>query len=502
MKKLLCLLLAGLMLTSTVACATTNDPGEETKNSADSGDVNAETDDPNYSWDLPSDLDFKKATVSIIYPKDTNFTSEIYSERLTNNLVADSVYERNIAVEDHINVKMNYNESEDVMGDLTRDIQSGLGDFDLVSNYTYTTVGGTIEGKFLDLNQLDNISLDKHYWTQGYNDMVTFTEDEMQFLATGALSISLFRKTYLTLYNKKLFVDNHLDDLYDTVMNGEWTLDKQYSISKDHYIDKDGSGTVTEGDFFGFVTGNCVSVDPYMVATQTYLIVKDPDTKDIMFNSEAKEKLSDVCDKLQLLYNDASTYAYQGESEDNTTTPQIITHFAKENALMATSLFVQMEMNYEMLAPLSYGLAPMPKFDTNQKEYGSYVQDQVTCFGISSVVGDPDRQEMCAAVLDNMAYHSQKLVRPAYYDTALSERYMQDPESKEILDLIFDTLYFDFASTCCNMLSVQPRDLLRGLLTDTSNTIASSAKSWEKTIKKDAKAINEKLATLIENMEQ
>ena len=491
MKKLLCLLLAGLMLTSTVACATTTDPGEETKKSADSGDANAETDDPNYSWELPSDLDFKKADVSIIYPKDTSFTSEIYSERLTNNLVADSVYERNIAVEDQLNVKLQYNESEDVMGDLTRDIQSGLGDFALVSNYTFTTVSSTVEGKFLDLNRLDNISLDKHYWTQGYNDMVTFTENEMQFLATGALSISLFRKTYLTLYNKNLFVDNHLDDLYDTVMNGEWTLDKQLSISKDHYVDADGNGSVSDGDFFGFVTGKQIAVDPYMVSTQTYLIAKDPDTKEMIFNSEAKAKLSDVCDKIQLLYHDASTYAYSG---DNTTTTEIITHFAKENALMATSLFVQMEMNYEMLAPLSYGLAPMPKFDTNQKEYGSYVQDQVTCFGISSVVGDPDRQEMCAAVLDNMAYHSQKLVRPAYYDTALSERYMQDPESKEILDLIFDTLYFDFASTCCNMLSVQPRDLLRGLLTDTSNTIASSAKSWEKSIGKDMKKINDKLA--------
>ncbi len=496
MKKLLCLLLAGLMLTSTVACASTDDPGEETQKTVGTAEESSENEDPNYSWDLPSNLNFEKADVSIIYPKDTNFTSEIYVEKLTNNLIADSVYERNLSVEEQLNVNLQCNESDNVVDDLTRDIQSGLGDYDLVNNYTYTTVSATVEGKFLDLNRLDNINLDKHYWTQGYNDMVTFTDNELQFLATGSLSISLFRKTYLTLYNKTLFKDNHLDDLYDTVMNGEWTLDKQLSISKNHYVDKDGNGSVSDGDFFGFVTGTQIAVDPYMVSTQTHLVVKDSDTKEMIFNSDAKAKLSDVCDKIQLLYNDASTYTYSG---DDTTTTEIITHFTKSNALMVTTLFIQMEMNYEMLAPLSYGLAPMPKFDTNQKDYGSYVQDQVTCFGISSVVGDPDRQEMCAAVLDNMAYHSHKLVRPAYYDTALSERYMQDPQSKEILDLIFDSLYFDFASTCSNMMSVNTRDSLRSLLSGTSNTIGSTVKSWEKTINKGMKSINEKLSGVATN---
>jgi hypothetical protein len=73
---------------------------------------------------------------------------------------------------------------------------------------------------------------------------------------------------------------------------------------------------------------------------------------------------------------------------------------------------------------------------------------------------------------------------------------MQDPQSKEVLDLIFDTLYFDFSSTCCNMLSVQPRDQLRGLLTDTTNTISSTTKSWKKMIEKDMRTINNKLDRL------
>lgn len=501
MKKLLCLLLAGLMLTSVVACAKPDETPDDTKaNTAENGD--AETGDPAYSLDLPSDLRFGNSKVSILYPKNTNFDSEIYIEKLGSGVVPDSVYERNVALEERLAVKLECNESEDVMGDLTQDIQSGLGDFDIVANTTHTTVPAVVEGKFLNLTKLENIDLDKAYWSDGYSEMVTFTEDNMQFLASGSVAISMYRLMYMTLYNKSLFVDNRIPDLYDTVVSGDWTLDKQLQISKDHYVDADGDGAVSDGDFYGFVTGNCVSVDPYMVATDTHLIIREDDSGDLIYNVEANAKLSDVCDKVQMLYNDASTYCYDGAVNDDVFTTNIINHFTSENALMITSRFVQMEMNYADLAPMSYGIAPMPKFDTNQKSYFSYVQDQVTGLGISSVIGDPERQEMCAAVLETMAYYSNLLVRPAYYDTALSERYMQDPQSKEILDLIFDTVYFDFSSTCANMLNVVTRDSLRGLLSDTTNTIASSTKTWEKSIKNSMASINRKLERIAMNQNQ
>ena len=46
------------------------------------------------------------------------------------------------------------------------------------------------------------------------------------------------------------------------------------------------------------------------------------------------------------------------------------------------------------------------------------------------------------------------------------------------------------------MLTVQPRDQLRGLLTGTSNTIASTTKGWKKSIETSMKQINKKLDRL------
>ena len=105
---------------------------------------------------------------------------------------------------------------------------------------------------------------------------------------------------------------------------------------------------------------------------------------------------------------------------------------------------------------------------------------------------------MLAAVLEAMAYHSHILVRPAYYEVTLSSRYMQDPQSKEILDLIFDSLYFDFSSTCSNLVpACVIRDLLRPILSGKKNTVSSSTRSWERTVQRTLDKYNKSLAELV-----
>ena len=201
MKRILALILAGLMLAGTVACAKTDDPsgGDETQTKAQTEP--AETEDPAYSLGLPSGLNYGNKNVDTLVYKNDAFPSELVSEKLGNGIVPDAIYERNILVEDLLKVKLVFHENQDVQGELTRDIQSGLGDYALVSTPTFAIVSSTVEGKFVDLNRLDNIDLSKHYWTQGYNEMVTFAESRMQFLASGAPAVSMYRYTYMTLYN-------------------------------------------------------------------------------------------------------------------------------------------------------------------------------------------------------------------------------------------------------------------------------------------------------------
>ena len=496
MKKFLCLLLTGLMLLSLVSCGEIlNNPAGTNGNNGNNQEI--DTSDELYQCDLPDDLNYGDETVNILFAKVTGRDDELVDDG-TGGVVSEAVHERNVMVEEMLGVvlEMHPEEAGDQVDDvMTRDIQSGLGDYDIVANGTYMAVQPAMEGKYLNLNNLENINTKKHYWTQGYNDMVTFTDSNMQFLASGPIAISMFRYMFLTIYNKTLFTDYKITDLYETVKAGEWTLDYQYSIVKDHYVDKDNDSKASEGDFYGFVTGDTISVDPYMVASDIHMIIKDTETGDLTYNTSAISPLSDLCEKLHLLYKDEATYVYKGATNDDVPYNYIIQHFTDGNAMMATTMFLKMETNFDDLAALSYGIAPMPKFSATQESYYSYVQDQVSCFGISAVVGNEDRQEMCAATLEALAYHSYNLVRPAYYEIALSQRYMQDPQSKEVLDMIFNTLYFDFSSSCSNVItSCVVRDQLRPILSG-SNTkpVASSTRSWEKAVSNSLKQYNKKL---------
>ena len=504
MRRVLSLILSLLLILSLplglFACGE-NPEEEATEAPTDAvSDAESETADPRYVCDLPDDLDYQGKTVHIIYADCPGRDDELVSAGLDGGLVSAAVYERNLAVENQLKISFDFisDKTDDVAGKVKLDIASGLGSYDIVANGTFRAVFPAINGQYLDLSRVSNIDTSKHYWTQGFNDLLTFTDQNRQFLASGPVAISMFRFVFLTLYNKTQMEERNIPDLYETVKNGDWTLDYQTSIIQGLYQDLDGDAKKSTGDYYGFVSGNASSVDPYMVAADLHMIIKDPDTKALLYNADALAGVSDLCDKVQLLYNDASTYIYNGALEDWAgKTKNIIQAFTGKKALMVTCLFLDMETEIEDLAGMSYGIAPLPKLNKPQSRYYSYVQDQVTSLGISAVVADEERQAMLGAVLESLAYHSYQMIPPAYYDSVLSLRFMQSPESKEVLDLIFDTIQFDFSGTCSNIFSyVVIRDSLRPLLSGKRNTVASATKSWKSRVEKELETINETISKL------
>lgn len=460
----------------------------------------ADTEDPRWICDLPRDLNYGGETVTLIYVDLSGKSDEFFSEELEGTLVSSAVHERNSLVENQLNISFAYvpDSSDEVANKVYLDISGGLGSYDIVTNGAYKAITPAITGQYLNLTAMEHVDTSKLYWTQGFNDLVTFTGDHKQYLASGSVALSMFRYVFLTLYNQTELEARHVPSMYETIMNGDWTLDYQLSLVDGLYLDENGNNRRDEGDFFGFVTGNASSVDPYTVASNVHLITKDPDTAELTFNEEGRKKVLDVVDKVQLLYNNQSTYVYQGAAEDWAgKTKNIIRAFTEGNTLMVTCLFLDMETEIADLAGMSYGIAPMPKYDAVQSRYYSYVQDQVTTLGVSSVVRDADRQAMLGAVLESLAYHSNHLIPDAYYNSTLSLRFMQNHESGEILDLIFDTIEFDFSSTCSNIFSsVVIRDSLRPLYSGKSNTASGVTSRWKSRIDKELKEYNDKIALL------
>lgn len=473
------LLLAMLMLLSLAACGTGETPsGEGDENdSVTNAQTEAETPDPNYTLDLEEGLNYD-TEITILYVNMPGRTDELECEKLGGGIISDAVYERNVAVEERLGIQFAYtskSHDNEALPAISNLVQAGDDTVDIFTVGTYMCMTPTLAGHYLNLNGLDNIELSKHYWNQDYNEMMTFTEENLQFVATSPIAISIFRRGYITIFNRDLMADYQIPDLYETVFNGGWTLDYQYSLVKDIYVDADGDSKESANDFYGFVVGAVTDMDVYAVSSGIHLVVRD-ENGDQIYNTEALDRLITMGEKVSQLANAQGTYLADSYTEGFEVP---IEKFADKKAIMATVMFDHVETYFESLADMTYGIAPIPKLTADQDGYGTYIQDQVSAFGISAAIGDNERQEQVAATLEAMSYYSYQIVRPAYYDSVLSLRFMQDPQSRDVLNTMFDSISFDYAYST-SMAGI--RDTMRGIISQKNAPVASSAKSWERQV--------------------
>lgn len=450
------------------------------------------TEDPHYICELPTDLHYD-TEISVLYTDMPGRSDELISESLGGGIISDAVYERNIAVSSRLGVELQFTKRDsdvDTVTTIANLVQAGDKSIDLFVTGTYVCMTPVLAGHYLDLNNVENIDLSKHYWNQDYNEMMTFTSDHLQFVATSPIAISIFRKGYLTIFNRTLFAEYHIPDLYEAVNNGDWTLDYQHRISKDIYADANGDGQRNIGDIYGFVVGNETDMDVYAVSSIIHLTVRN-ESGDLAYNSESFDRLVTMSEKVSTLCNSPGTYLADSFDEGFNAP---IDQFTQGKALMATAMFGGLESEIEYLADMSYGIAPIPKLYKEQKSYGTYIQDQVSSFGISASIGDEGRQAILGAVMEAMSYYSYVLVRPAYYDSVLSSRFMQDPESSAILDTMFESISFDYVYAT-GLGDV--RDNMRSVISSPNPAIASKEKVWQRQIENALKTQKSSLDKLL-----
>ncbi len=494
-KKLTALLLALLMLLPLAACGKPDDVTDTTL--SNNSNVEADTSDPNYVCDLPEELDYKGEEVNFLVVMKSGREDELISEEsLGKGSISDAVYERNIKVESELGIKLNFVDYVDdtaAQGAINTAVKGGDRTLDIFVIGTYCGITPAVSGCYLNLANMEYIDLSKHYWSQDYNEMMTLTADRKQFLATSPAAISLFRLTYLTIFNRDLFTDRKIPDLYETVHNGDWTFEYQLSLIEDTWVDTDGDGKTSKDDFYGFITGTCISADAYAVASDIHLVTCDEEGY-LVFSSDKQEKVVDMAEKVNALYNNQGTYAFQGQPQDDIGLHFIIEKFSEQQGLMATTQFLSIETYINELSAFNYGIVPMPKLTKEQADYQTYVQDQVSSFGISAAIGDEDRQSMLSAVMEAVAYHSNQIVRPAYYENTLSLRFMNDPQSRDILNTMFETIAFDY--TYATGIG-DVRGAMRSLLPSKKMpAVASRFKGWEKNINKQLERENEAIDKL------
>ena len=437
--------LALLMLAGSLIACSTGEISDET------GDTNSQTQaavsegETVIRDNLPSDLNYGGDEITFISRYREGWSSgEISVPALISEPVNDAVYERNKAVEERLNIQIRNIEIDTVDHDEVPNkvklaVQAGSRDYDIMAAPANGTIPTTLEGIFVDLRQTAYIDMEMPWWSQGFNEVAEY--GDAQYAVTGSIVLSLYRFAFVTVFNQKLFNDAGQTFLYDYVENGTWTLDQQISLVPLFHKDNGNGEQDPEGDVYGFVTGNLISVDPYWSACDVAILGRDEDGEYVMEFDVAK--LQDVMDKVLTLYygTDDSAYVFATYASDSEQA-DIRDTFAAGYGAMATLRILELENAAMRNMADKYGVVPMPKFDEVQKDYHTFLHNQFTLLSIPTTV-QTARLDEISAVLEALAAESYRVVRPAYYETTLRTKLAQDPQSSEMMEIIVNNIYID-----------------------------------------------------------
>lgn len=353
-----------------------------------------------------------------------------------------AIYERREKIKEKYGVELTTEDivaSQSTMGSgkgfqkLYNEVMGGSTTYDAAMIGTYDVATLAYNGLLADLNKVPYINLKNNYWDQKAN-----SDLEMKgkmYYTTGEISLSDNRSVYTLFFSKNMIDEYGLDNPYDLVKSGKWTIEKFAEMSKSVGNDKNSDSVFDKNDVFGFLTPRDTHLAILSATGEKICSINDEGRLTLTLYNE---RTANLYDRYLDILNHSSTYNYQDIS-GSASSDERIGMFNNSQALFYshtmfyTDELRQMENNF--------GILPYPKYDENQGEYYNLVSPWHSQFVCVPVLNNG--LSRIGIVLEELAYLGEELLTPAYYDKTLQGKYARDAESSEMLDIIFDSLLFD-----------------------------------------------------------
>lgn len=429
--------------------------------------------DPIYA-DLPTG-DFGGQTVKFLGECGSNWAIiQLSSDEINGEIINDRMYEADRLIEQKLNVKIESDYLED-SGDVNTIVQNAVAAgedeydvYDMPSDIAGRLITG---GYFRDISDLTGIS-DKVWWDKNTRDSLTFGGKCYSLL--GDVSLMLAESHYVLFQNKDIAADIGLDNIYDTVKSGKWTLDKFGEHLKKAAQDTNGNGEMDFEDRWGLGIYQ-VAMTYFMLAGENPIVQTDSDG--IPYFNGIDERMADMYTKIRTILFDPEHTTIGGKNVP-------AGGDWKDPFMQGRSLYLFEPLGHSKKmrdSKFDFSIIPMPKYDENQKEYMTPILQYVHTMYVTVA---NKKTDVIGATLENMAAEYYKNLRPAYYETVLENKRVRDDESLEMLEIIFKNrelnpaVVFDWKIT-----SILNDAALKG-----KETIVSDV---EKQLKQIQKAIND-----------
>lgn len=456
LKKLLCMGLAATFIVASMASCANNEQEKEPQKTQDSGNK----EDPSANYEFES-ADYEEAEFKFLHYGDTatDFHDQyIWSENFTGGAIGDAVIERNQNTEEEYNVKITAEECGP-MGEATKRMQAGQCDFEVIYEWGIRSKGAALDGMLYDLHELDDyFHFDRSYWVPSAVEGLTVAD--RMFVGTNMVSMNSLSWAGILYFNKNLMDKLNYTYPYDYVEQNNWTYDVLIPMVLGAEEDVNGDGEMTIEDQFSGMSGSSILASvcsaPLFEENSDGSYTLIPYTEGMVAQYSKYNALLKSIEELtmDMVLDGADTSGFPSQFVAS----RFLSFGEDHQVFMGGSI----DMTKEFVDMQSdYGIVPTPVVNVGDK-YSASVDYCAPMFSMPTQLEDP---EMAAIVFDYLAYQSEEILLPAYYETTIKTKRMQDTRDYDMLDIVRGSIGYNWTGVYMwdsEMLSIRDKMLSSG----------------------------------------
>ena len=446
--KLLCLLLALMMiLPMAVSCNKTNkgDEGTSSDNTTTEGTV--ETVDPIYTMtDLdPRDLTDEDYVIGYSDYADSTWTPRpvnVNKLEASKDTVSAASYSRDRLFESLTNANIVYESSNTNPNDFTTGGNSeyvhiqqleqvgDLKDYDMLM-VGARTAGAMMNHKvFLDMNEYDNlIHSDAKYYNNTINQQLSI--GGKQLVTAGYYTINNIKGAQCVTVNNSLLTQVHgedkMEEMYTLALENQWTMEVLLEYDKG-FASNDGDAADAK---YALVISEFGSESLFFVLGGETIVKDDQDLPTIALNNSTNVNLITYIQSLTM-GNDLVYVAPQSGSGAMFVRGQALFQIGMIGALGAAK-----QNGYDER------LMPVPTYAAGDAYRTDLPSWNANVSGIPAQVEDPDMAAYCYELFMALSYQT---IYPEYYQKLFALQYVENATESQIFDVIAESIYIDLAT--------------------------------------------------------
>ncbi len=360
--------------------------------------------------------------------------NEIYYEEPSSDPLPNAIYSRNRKLEDKlgITIKAQWGGStDDINNIVTLNNAAGDTEFNAILTRLDNEMTYATDGQLYNIGDILSMNPKNRWWDENIVNTFTIYGNRL-FVIAGDINYYDDYSVQAVLFNKPLMDELNLTYPYEAAREGKWTIDMMTEMAAVGKAEINGDDVLTPGvDRLGLADDmDCVLHFLYPYGLSMSTVNKKGEPEVVWANDINTAVVEKVCD----IFN--SDYV-------STDTANNLSHFRKGKIVFYCSLLGSLPGLRDMEE--DFGVVPMPKGDPEMDRYMAYMSN-----GWSTAVAIPSTLSVSEAydtgmILECMSAASMDYVTPALYDQLLESKFIRDPESKEMLALVFDSKVYDWA---------------------------------------------------------